>query len=199
MSGLVIRPAGTEDAAGIARIRVDGWNAAYGAFIPERLPVSWSWEQQTEEWGGCLAKSSSPGGDGRIHLVALEGQEMLAFASGGPPLRDEVIVEGDTAAYTAQVYSIYVQPGRYGGGVGTRLLGDLARRLAAAGHANLHLWALALNPFRRFYPKLGGALVARGEWTVGDVLVEEMAYGWLDINDLIKACSRANLPNRGEN
>jgi GNAT superfamily N-acetyltransferase len=195
MSGLVIRAAGPADAAGIARIRVDGWNAAYGAFIPERLPVSWSWEQQTAEWGGYLAAS----GDGRIHLVALEGTEMLAFASGGPPLRDEVIVEGDTAAYTAQVYSIYVQPGRYGGGIGTRLLGDLARRLAEAGHANLHLWALALNPFRRFYPKLGGALVARGEWKVGDVLVEEMAYGWPDIGVLIEACARANLPNRGEN
>ena len=75
----------------------------------------------------------------------------------------------------------------------------MARRLAEAGHANLHLWALELNPFRRFFPKLGGAVVARGEWKVGDVLVLEMAYAWPDIRTLIKACSRPNLPKAREN
>jgi len=185
MTALLIRDATLADAEAIARVRVEGWNRAYGEFIPERLPVSWTWEEQTADWRRQLAARV----DGRIHLVALEDGEILAFASGGPPLRDEVIVEGDTDAYTAQVYSIYVMPGRYGGGIGTRLLGDLAERLAEAGHRNLCLWALELNPFRRFYPKLGGVIVARGEWKVGDVLVLEMAYGWPDISDLIEACS----------
>ena len=47
---------------------------------------------------------------GRVHLVAVEEGAVLGFASGGPPLRDEVIVEGDTSAYTAQLYAIYVAP-----------------------------------------------------------------------------------------
>ena len=192
MTALLIRDAELADAEAIARVRVEGWNWAYGEFIPGRLPVSWTREEQTADWRRQLAARD----DGRIHLVALEGEEgeiglgeVLAFASGGPPLRDNVIVEGNTDAYTAQVYSIYVRPGRYGGGIGTRLLGTLARRLAEAGHANLHLWALELNPFRRFYPKLGGRSVARGEWKVGEVLVLEMAYAWPDISDLIEACS----------
>jgi GNAT superfamily N-acetyltransferase len=185
MTAPLIREATLADAEAIARVRVEGWNRAYGAFIPERLPVSWTWEEQTEDWRRQLQAR----GDGKVHLVALEDGEILAFASGGPPLRDEVIVEGGTDAYTAQVYSIYVMPGRYGGGIGTRLLGEMARRLAEAGHANLHLWALELNPFRRFYPKLGGRIVARGEWKVGNVLVLEMAYGWPDISHLIEACS----------
>ena len=118
MTALLIREAEMADAEAIARVRVEGWNRAYGDFIPERLPVSWTREEQTEDWRRQLAAR----GDGRIHLVALEAGEILAFASGGPPSRDEVIVEGDTDAYTAQVYSIYVTPGRYGGGIGTRLL-----------------------------------------------------------------------------
>jgi GNAT superfamily N-acetyltransferase len=185
MTALLIREAEMADAEAIARVRVEGWNRAYGDFIPERLPVSWTREEQTEDWRRQLAAR----GDGRIHLVALEAGEILAFASGGPPSRDEVIVEGDTDAYTAQVYSIYVTPGRYGGGIGTRLLGALGRRLAEAGHRNLCLWALELNPFRRFYDKLGGAIVARGEWQVASVTVLEMAYGWPDIGALIQACS----------
>ena len=194
MTALVIRKAELADAEAIARVRVEGWNRAYGEFIPERLPVSWGLEEQTADWRRQLATRD----DGRIHLVALEAGAILAFASGGPPLRDEVIVAGDTDAYTAQVYSIYVTPGRYGGGIGTRLLGEMARRLAGAGHANLHLWALELNPFRRFYPKLGGAVVARGEWKVGDVLVLEIAYGWPDISDLIEACSPPPCPSKGK-
>ena len=185
MTALLIRDAELADAEAIARVRVEGWNWAYGEFIPGRLPVSWTREEQTADWRRQLAARD----DGRIHLVALEEGEILAFASGGPPLRDEVIVEGDTDAYTAQVYSIYVTPGRYGGGIGTRLLGALGRRLAEAGHRNLCLWALELNPFRRFYDKLGGAIVARGEWQVASVTVLEMAYGWPDIGALIQACS----------
>ena len=189
MTGLLIREAGLADAEAIARVRVDGWNRVYGEFIPERLPFSWTWEEQTADWRRELAARN----DGKIHLVALEGMgdagEILAFASGGPPLRDNVIVEGNTDAYTAQVYTIYVRPGRYGGGIGTRLLGALARRLAEAGHANLHLWALELNPFRRFYPKLGGSVVARGVWEVEGVTVYEQAYAWPDIGVLIEACS----------
>jgi hypothetical protein len=66
----------------------------------------------------------------------------------------------------------------------------LAVRLAAEGHRNLCLWALMLNPFRRFYDRLGGQPVAQAEWTVGDTIVHEMAYGWPDIADLIQACSQ---------
>ena len=187
MTGLLIRDAELADAEAIARVRVDGWNRAYGEFIPERLPFSWTWEEQTADWRRELAARN----DGKIHLVALEREEgeILAFASGGPPLGDNVIVEGNTDTYTAQVYSIYVRPGRYGGGIGTRLLGALERRLAEAGHANLHLWALELNPFRRFYPQLGGSVVARGEWKVEGVTVYEQAYAWPDIGVLIEACS----------
>ncbi|HEX4571014.1 MAG TPA: GNAT family N-acetyltransferase [Dongiaceae bacterium] len=185
MTGLQIREAELSDAEAIARVRVDGWNRAYGEFIPERLPLSWTWEEQTADWCRELAARN----DGKIHLVALEASEILAFASGGPPLRDNVIVQGDTDAYTAQIYSIYVTPGRYGGGIGTRLLGALAARLAAAGHRNLCLWALELNPFRRFYDKLGGRIVARGEWEVEGVIVYEQAYAWPDIGVLIEACS----------
>ena len=106
---------------------------------------------------------------GTVHLVAAEGGAVLAIASGGPPLRDEVIVEGDTDDYTAQVYGLYVDAGRYGGGIGRRLLGALAARLAGLrAISNLCLWAFELNPFRRFYDRLGGqAARAKAEWDGG--------------------------------
>jgi GNAT superfamily N-acetyltransferase len=184
-AALCIREAVAGDAEGIARVQVEGWNRAYRSFIPDCLPASYSLERRHGEWRQRLAEP--PGG--KLHLVAVEGGQVLAICSGGPPFRDEVIVEGDTDAYTAQVYGLYVMPERHGEGIGGRLLGDLAVRLAAQGHANLCLWAFVRNPFRGFYEKLGGRTLARAEWRVGGVTVEEMAYGWPEIAELIQACS----------
>jgi GNAT superfamily N-acetyltransferase len=182
---LSIREAVAGDAEGIARVQVEGWNRAYRSFIPDCLPASYSLEQRHGEWRQRLAEPVA----GKLHLVVVEAGQVLAICSGGPPLRDEVIVEGDTDAYTAQVYGLYVMPERQGEGIGRRLLGELAAQLAARDHANLCLWAFERNPFRRFYEKLGGRILARAEWRVGGVTVEEMAYGWPEIAELIQACS----------
>jgi GNAT superfamily N-acetyltransferase len=171
VSHLLIRDATLADAEAMARIQVEGWTRAYASFIGVRQA----------EWRERLARPAP----GTVHLLAAEADAVLAIASGGPPLRDEVIVEGDTDDYTSQVYGLYVTPGRYGGGIGRRLLGALAARLAGQGHRNLCLWAFERNPFRRFYDRLGGRPLAKAVWEVGGVTVHEMAYGWPDIGELI--------------
>jgi GNAT superfamily N-acetyltransferase len=186
MTDLLIRDATLEDAEAMARIQVEGWTRAYASFIPDHLPASYDIGVRQAEWRDRLARPAP----GTVHLLAAEGDAVLAIASGGPPLRDEAIVEGDTDDYTSQVYGLYVTPGRYGGGIGRRLLGALAARLAGLDHQNLCLWAFERNPFRRFYDGLGGRPLAKAVWEVGGVTVHEMAYGWPDIADLIQACSQ---------
>src|SRR5712672_652724 len=119
---LVIRDATLDDAEAMARIQVDGWNRAYASFIPDQLPASYDLEIRRAQWHDRLAAPDP----GTVHLLAAEADSVLAIASGGPPLRDEVIVEGETDSYTAQVYGLYVTPARYGGGIGRRILGELA-------------------------------------------------------------------------
>jgi len=183
---LLIRDATLDDAEVMARIQVDGWNRAYASFIPDQLPASYDIGVRQAQWHERLAAPVP----GTVHLVAAEADAILAIASGGPPLRDEVIVEGDTDAYTSQVYGLYVTPARYGGGIGRRILGELATRLARQGNQNLCLWAFELNPYRGFCDRLGGRPVARALWQVGETKVREMAYGWPEIESLIRACRR---------
>jgi GNAT superfamily N-acetyltransferase len=182
---LIIRDAALDDAEAMARIQVEGWNRAYASFIPDQLPASYDIGVRHAQWRERLADPAP----GTVHLVAAEGDAILAIAGGGPPLRDEVIVEGDTDTYTSQVYGLYVTPARYGGGIGRLMLGELATRLARQGHENLCLWAFELNPFRRFYDRLGGQQIARGEWQIAGTTIIEIAYGWPEIGDLIWACS----------
>ena len=182
---VLIREAGPGDALAMAQIQVDGWRTAYASFIPDRIPASYSLEVRHGEWQKCLAEPLP----GTAHLVALEAGAVVGICSGGPPLRDEVITEGGTQDYTAQVYGLYVAPASYRRGIGRGLLGELARRLADLGNRNLCLWAFELNPYRQFYDRLGGKPVARAVWQVGETEVREMAYGWPEIESLIRACS----------
>ena len=185
-AALQIRDAVLADAQSIARIQVQGWNTAYASFLPDRLPASYSIEVRHAEWVQRLAAPAP----GTVYLIALEGESAVGICAGGPPLRDETIVEGHTNDYTAQVYGLYVAPERYGAGIGRRLLGHLAGRLSDLGHGNLCLWAFELNPYRRFYDRLDGRIVARAEWSLGDVTIAELAYGWPDVAALIEACSK---------
>ena len=181
---IAVRDAIPADAEGMARIQVAGWTKAYASFIPDRIPASYSVDVRRSEWQKRLVEPAS----GVVTLVAIEGTQMLGICGGGPPLRDETITEGNTDLYTAQVYGLYVEPQRYGRGIGRLLLGRLAQRLASLGHANLCLWAFELNAYRSFYDRLGGRAEARAVWHVGDAAIREMAYGWRDIGLLIEAC-----------
>jgi len=190
LGGVLIREAQPSDASSMARIQVEGWRSAYASFIPDQIPASYSLEVRLSEWRKRLAEPFA----GTAHLVAVEAGEIVGICSGGPPLRDEIIVEGGTADYTAQVYGLYVAPACYRRGIGRGLLGALAGRLADLGNRNLCLWAFELNPYRGFYDRLGGRPVARAIWRVGETQVREMAYGWPEIESLIRACWREAKP-----
>jgi hypothetical protein len=52
----------------------------------------------------------------------------------------------------------------------------------------MFLWVLEANaPARRFYETLGGALVRDQPIEIGGVIFTEVAYGWPDLDVLLKA------------
>ena len=62
----------------------------------------------------------------------------------------------------------------------------------AGGRRALLVWALAENPFRGFYLRLGGAPVFEREIVIEGQALREIGYGWPDIHDLI-----AHVPREG--
>jgi hypothetical protein len=48
------------------------------------------------------------------------------------------------------------------------------------------LWTLAENPARAIYERLGGQLIGQKDSLLGegDIQASEIAYGWLEIDDL---------------
>jgi GNAT superfamily N-acetyltransferase len=186
---ITVRIAGVGDAAAMARIQVLGWGHAFGHIMSKEFLAARGFGVREGEWRQRLENPKA----GSLHLVAEEAGEVAGIASGGPVLDDEVIVEGDVSAYTAQAYLIYVATDRLSRGIGRMLLGQLAERLAAAGHRNLILWVFADNPYRRFYDSLAGRPVAKAVWDIGESVLSELGYGWEDIQSLIAACRTSPL------
>ncbi len=64
-------------------------------------------------------------------------------------------------------------------------MGAVAGWLADKGLTALLVWVAADNPTRRFYEKLGGKPIRAKQETIGDTGIEEIAYGWADMDALI--------------
>jgi GNAT superfamily N-acetyltransferase len=78
-------------------------------------------------------------------IVALAGDQIIGFSSLGPT-RDA------DAPGAGEIYALYVEPERWGAGVGRRLLEESRRRLAGVGFDEGVLWVLFGNETaERFY------------------------------------------------
>jgi len=74
-----------------------------------------------------------------------------------------------------------------------RLMAAAAQRLQLFGHQDLMLWALEDNlPARKFYERLGGAVIAERIEKFNGEPLREIAYGWRKLSMLINLC--AELP-----
>jgi GNAT superfamily N-acetyltransferase len=152
---VTIRAARAEDAATIAAIRAQSWQAAYDGVIP----------------AGILARATSPQNAARYSevirrerwrgmIVAEVGNLAVGFASFGPERGPDgqlgPVPGPDQELATAELYAIYAQPARWSTGAGRALMDAVLERVRAEGYASICLWVLEDNPrARRFYEHAG--------------------------------------------
>ncbi|HVW80483.1 MAG TPA: GNAT family N-acetyltransferase [Mycobacteriales bacterium] len=163
---VVVRPAGEDDAAGIAGVHVASWKAAYAHALPANLLAALSVADRTAVWRRSLSA-------GMTVLVAEQGRQVVAFAAVGPS-RDE-----DAAAGTVgELLAIYADPAHWDAGIGARLHEQAIESLAESGFREAMLWVLDDNPrARRFYERHGWAVDgATKQAQVGDTTVAEVRY-----------------------
>jgi GNAT superfamily N-acetyltransferase len=139
----LIREAGAADARGLARVNVVSWQAAYPGLIDQAFLDSLEVDGRTLSWQRILFQSR-----GRV-LVADDDGTIVGFCSVGPALDHD----------WGEVFAIYVDPERWGQGVGTDLLAAGEQELAEAGFTRALLWVLEGNERARgFYERQGWAL-----------------------------------------
>ena len=176
--GIEIWAATLSDAKEIARIHVDTWRAAYRGIVPEEYLAGLSYAESQEMWRRIMGE----GGEQDVCVfVAEEGGTLFGFSSGRARTR---FSQGLTE-YKGVLETLYVLPARQGEGIGRRLVGAIAGRLADIGVPSMLLWALQENKSaRRFYESLGGTLLGEGRFELGGAELSEVAYGWKDLSVL---------------
>ncbi|MGW2294948.1 N-acetyltransferase family protein [Streptomyces violaceorubidus] len=153
----------------VSLLRVRGWQSAYRGLMPQQHLDAMDPAADAQRRRALFARAS----EGVLNLVAEdEGGEVVGWACHGP-YRD-----GEVRTADAELYALYVDPGRLGVGVGRALLGESVRRCASAGHARMLLWVLKGNTrARRFYERAGfGPDGAEEPFEVDGVPVPEVRY-----------------------
>jgi GNAT superfamily N-acetyltransferase len=142
-----VRDARTTDARGIAHVHVASWRAAYAGQLPDRFLRKLSVEERARSWRSRIAAKRSD----ETVLVAVRGETIVGFASGGPTRDRE-----DDRRRVAEVYAVYLTPDEWGRGLGRLLLSRTTSALATVGFQDASLWVLETNRRARgFYEHEG--------------------------------------------
>ncbi|MFE6615297.1 GNAT family N-acetyltransferase [Amycolatopsis sp. NPDC057786] len=129
-----IRPATVEDAWPIAEVNVRSWQSAYQGLLPELYLRDLSVEGRAARWQRTLA---DPANQGDI-LVLVEDGTLLGFTA--------------VDRIRGELRAIYLDPDRWGMGLGKMLLDTAVAALRESGHREATLWVLDTNErAQRFY------------------------------------------------
>jgi GNAT superfamily N-acetyltransferase len=153
-----VRLARPEDALAVAGVHVRAWQAAYEGLIDSSFLAALREEDRAATYSFGSTDPWAP-----EMIVATEGAEILGFASFGRS-RDA------DAPDAGEIRALYVDPSRWGGGVGQLLLHESRERLRQQGYADAILWVLVGNErAARFYGADG--------WRRDGAEREEQPYG----------------------
>nr|WP_309141731.1 GNAT family N-acetyltransferase [Streptomyces griseicoloratus] len=169
MTGPRVREMLLADCEPVSRIRVGGWRSAYRGLMPQPYLDGLSVAEDAARRRTLFTRAP----DGVVNLVAEDdGGGIVGWACHGP-CRD-----GEPHTADAELYALYVDAARLGGGIGRALLGESVRRCTAAGYERMLLWVLKGNTrARRFYEKAGFHADGTEEpFDVDGVAVPEVRY-----------------------
>jgi GNAT superfamily N-acetyltransferase len=163
---MLLRAAQPADSDAVAWVHVRAWQRAYRELLPEEYLDALRPQDLAGQYTFGDPDALRPS-----TIVATEAGTICGFATTGPS-RD-----GDGEG-SGEVLALYVEPDRWGLGIGRALIEDARGRLAQQGFALASLWVLAGNGrAERFYRIDGWAPDgARRPDEIGGMAVDEIRY-----------------------
>lgn len=142
-----IRTAVPDDAWNISDLHVRSWKAAFPGLIPQDYLDALAPGDRLGQWEEALASS----GRWPVVFVAEEDGRLSGFAAVGPTRDDDA-----DPGRVGELYTIYLDPGAWGGAIGAALLERALDELTSGGFERATLWVLHSNArARRFYERHG--------------------------------------------
>jgi ribosomal protein S18 acetylase RimI-like enzyme len=166
----MVRPALIDDAAAIARVHVASWRTTYRGLLADDFLASLGEEPYTDRWRRVISDGLS-----RVFVVD-DHEEIVGFASCG---RERA---GETG-FAGELYAIYILDSARRQGHGRELVRAVAGALRVMKLTDMIVWVLRDNTAaRHFYERLGGVYVRAQPITIGTTTLEEVSYGWRNLD-----------------
>jgi GNAT superfamily N-acetyltransferase len=127
----VLRAAEPADAQAVAEVHVRAWQDGYRGLLPGEYLDSLSPDDRAGRYRFGRTDPTRP-----ATLVAVENTSVVGFATTGPSGEDD---------RTGELLALYVDPTRWGRGVGRLLLGAARAALLEGGFEEALLWVLRGN------------------------------------------------------
>jgi ribosomal protein S18 acetylase RimI-like enzyme len=176
-----LRDARRGDELAVAEVHVRSWQEAYRELMPTEFLAALDPTDRAKRYefeGGAEAPTTvvAVGGAGdeddpsltncgevRSGSSSSPGEPVVGFVTFGPSRDEDAVGMGE-------IYALYVDPGRYEGGLGRRLMAHARQRLKEAGFEAAVLWVLIGNDrAASFYEREG--------WKPDGAVREEEPYG----------------------
>jgi GNAT superfamily N-acetyltransferase len=174
-----IRPGVLADSPGIARVQVDNYTTAYAGIFPEAYLCRFSYQEQIEDWRSWFSSDQES-----LLLVAVDQVgEILAYAMGKPG-------PSEIEPYQSELVALHVSRPYRQQGIGRQLLSAIAGEFLQRDCRSLMLWTPENSKSGTWYEHLGGQILGERDWGGNrfyEVEIKEIAYGWLDIQTLIRS------------
>jgi RimJ/RimL family protein N-acetyltransferase len=140
-----LRNATPNDAAAMAAVHIDAWRTAYRGLVPDSFLAALDHGRRTERLREFLES-----GSGETYIVERDGRAIGHLTVG--PCRDDDLDERTVG----EIWGIYLAPGHWRQGIGTRVCQRAESMLRARGVRRSVLWVFEGNErARRFYEAMG--------------------------------------------
>lgn len=182
-AGVTIRRARPTDAEAIARVRLEGWRAAYRGLVPQASLDAMNESTSVTMWQRVLA---APTDRATVYVAERDGA-VVGFAAGN------ALVE-PKHGFDAELTGVTLARDAQRQGLGRRLVAAVAADRAAHGASGLIGWVLGGHRVARdFCAALGGEVVAEQTFEWDGTQLVEVGYGWRDLPALVAAGGLATL------
>jgi GNAT superfamily N-acetyltransferase len=163
---MFLRPAQPSDAIAVARVHVRAWQVGYRNLLPDGYLDGLRPEERAQRYNFANPDPLQP-----ATIVAVVAEEICGFATTAPA-RDRDAADG------GELWALYVDPERWGRGIGAALLAAARARLLDLGFRHAVLWVMAGNArAERFYRSDGWAPDGlRRTEPVWGVVADEIRY-----------------------
>ena len=162
------RRATTDDADGIAKVHVEGWQRAHEELVPPEYLACKSSRGRAEFWREELELEAAD----RKPWVALDEEQVIGFADGG------IARDDDLDSGSGEVYTLFVTPECWEKGIRSRLVDHVSRDLREHDFRRAVFWVLEADLVMRAFAEYTGWLpdgATRSE-QYGDTEVRELRF-----------------------